>query len=96
MHWCRISGQSTQVYVVTTDQERAIQTGLRLSQMSDYSLHFFCGLHAKWNVRDHICSHGKKIFLTSFKNGDLAFCKTINIDGCAAKRRKLFFLKTSL
>ena len=26
--------------------------------MTDSSLHFFCGLHAKWNVRDHVCSNG--------------------------------------
>ena len=27
--------------------------------MNTCSLHFFCGLHAKWNVRDHTCSNGR-------------------------------------
>ena len=54
----RISDRTDQIYVVTSDQERAIQNGLRTSQMDNYSVQYFCGLHAKWNVRDHVCSNG--------------------------------------
>ena len=56
---CRISNKTDQLYVTTSDQERAIHSGLNLSQMNTCSLHFFCGLHAKWNVRDHTCSNGR-------------------------------------
>ena len=41
------------LYVVTSDQEQAIRTGLQMSQMRDMLVQFFCALHAKWNVRDH-------------------------------------------
>ena len=47
----------TNCYVVTSDQEKAIRSGLELSQMADVSIQFFCALHAKWNVRDHSYVH---------------------------------------
>lgn len=40
------------MYVETSDQEKAIQSGLRMSQIEDTTIQFFCCLHAKWNVRD--------------------------------------------
>ena len=42
-----------EIYVVTSDQEKAISAGLRLSTLSELLLHFLCSLHVKWNVRDH-------------------------------------------
>ena len=47
----------TNCYVVTSDQEKAIRSGLELSQMADVSIQFFCALHAKWNVRDNSYVH---------------------------------------
>ena len=41
------------LHVVTSDQEEAIRSGLNMSQLSGLSVHFFCSLHIKWNVRDH-------------------------------------------
>jgi len=41
-------------YVVTSDQEQAIDSGLQLSQMAGTTIHFICALHMKWNVRDHM------------------------------------------
>ena len=38
------------MYVVTTDQEKAIKTGLSKSKLNDSSMQFFCGLHAKWST----------------------------------------------
>ena len=56
--YIRVSQRLCKVFVITSDKERAIQTGLRLSPMSEYSVQYFCALHAKWNVRDHKCSNG--------------------------------------
>lgn len=44
---------SPKMYVVTSDQERSIQSGLAMSQIENTTIQFFCSLHAKWNVRDH-------------------------------------------
>jgi len=41
------------MYVVTSDQEAAIKKGLRTSKLHESCLQFFCGVHAKWNVRDY-------------------------------------------
>ena len=41
------------MYVVTTDQEKAILAGLRVSHIDEKTVQFFCALHARWNVRDH-------------------------------------------
>ena len=40
-------------YVITSDQEEAIHSGLELSQLRTTSVHFICSLHQKWNVRSH-------------------------------------------
>ena len=40
-------------YVITSDQEEAINAGLELSQLRTTSVHFICSLHQKWNVRSH-------------------------------------------
>ena len=55
----RIAQRVNKLFVITSDKEKAIQTGLRVSRMNTYSVQFFCGLHAKWNVRDHKCSNGQ-------------------------------------
>ena len=55
------------IYVMTSDKEKAIQTGLGMSQMPDDTvIHFFCSLHEKWNVRDHVCGEGGTRILYSF------------------------------
>ena len=41
------------MYVITTDQEKTIQSGLRTSVLHESMMHLFCGVHSKWNVRDH-------------------------------------------
>ena len=47
-------------YVVTSDKELAIRAGIRDSTMpDDWTIHFLCSIHIKWNVRDHKCSDGK-------------------------------------
>ena len=50
----------SRMHVVTSDQELAIRGGLQMSQLHRLSVHFFCTLHVKWNVRDHAC--GSSIF----------------------------------
>ena len=42
------------LHVVTSDQERAIRSGLEMSHLNLSAVHFFCSLHIKWNVRDHV------------------------------------------
>ena len=41
------------MYVITSDQEKAIQSGLSMSVLHESMMHLFCGVHSKWNVRDH-------------------------------------------
>ena len=54
-----VRDSDVEVHVVTSDQEKAIRGGLRLSTFStSIVMHFICSLHVKWNVRDHICSNG--------------------------------------
>lgn len=55
----RIAQRVEKFFVITSDKEKAIRTGLQLSLMQSCSIQFFCGLHAKWNVRDHKCSNGQ-------------------------------------
>ena len=50
-------------YVVTSDQEKAIQSGLEMSQMYELSLHFTCMLHEKWNVAAH--EYVAQVFFTT-------------------------------
>ena len=50
------------MYIVTSDKEKAIRSGLRMSQMPDMTIHFSCSLHERWNVRDHICGSGGSCF----------------------------------
>ena len=60
------------MYVITSDQEEAIKAGLRLSQLQNLSIQFFCTLHIKWNVADHKCvvvtTHDRSINIDMFKN----------------------------
>ena len=42
------------LYVLTSDQEEAIRSGLEMSQMNACTLHFTCALHEKWNVAAHV------------------------------------------
>ena len=44
---------NTDVYVLTSDNEKAISSGLQSSKMKDKTLHLICPLHVKWNVHDH-------------------------------------------
>ena len=38
-----------ELYAITSDQEKAIKSGLKKSQMRDTAVHFFCSLHATWS-----------------------------------------------
>ena len=44
---------NTDVYALTSDNEKTISSGLQSSNMKDKTLHLICPLHVKWNVRDH-------------------------------------------
>ena len=48
-----LPGAPPRLYVITSDKELAIQAGLRMSVLQTSNLHLFCGVHSKWNVRDH-------------------------------------------
>ena len=48
-----VSLDEPKMYVVTTDQEKAIRGGLRVSHIDEKTVQFFCALHTRWNVRDH-------------------------------------------
>ena len=37
------------IFVITTDQEKAIIAGLHKSAMKEKALHVCCSLHAKWS-----------------------------------------------
>ena len=54
-----MSEEGAVIYVVTSDQEKAIRTGLGMSQMQGTHLHCICSLHQTWNVRDHVCGGSK-------------------------------------
>ena len=44
------------LYVVTSDAEKAIRSGLALSTLRQMSLHFICSLHAKWSEYNIRCN----------------------------------------
>ena len=43
------------VYAVTSDKEKAISSGLAMSELCVSAAQVMCGLHAKWNVSKHKC-----------------------------------------
>ena len=45
------------IYVVTSDAEKAIRSGLELSILRLISLHFTCSLHAKWSAYSNQFMH---------------------------------------
>ena len=47
--------EATLIYVLTSDAEKAIDSGLQSSTIADRTLHLICPIHGKWNVRDHKC-----------------------------------------
>ena len=38
-----------ELYAITSDQEKAISSGLAQSEMRNTAVHTCCGLHAKWS-----------------------------------------------
>ena len=53
-YFCRqVHDKPPPMYVVTSDQEKAIRSGLQMSNLQETSMQVICGLHTKWNVAAH-------------------------------------------
>ena len=50
-----VAPQVERVYAVTSDKEKAISSGLAMSELQVSAAQVMCGLHAKWNVGKHKC-----------------------------------------
>lgn len=46
----RKDAEPEDLYAITSDQEKAIRSGLAKSSMKNTSAHICCGLHAKWST----------------------------------------------